>query len=161
MTASRFNVNTICSDNLLKKLQRQIICRSLSSWALAFGLRNACIYWDRVCVLCVCTRACMRVFVRVCVFLCLYMCVYYVCVCMCVKRDKQRRARACDHTEKEYMRERDGMRVIPVWHITPVKPRTHEHWKLPTKLRQLPPFWHGLLAHSSISEKKYYKSTSF
>ena len=40
---------------------------------------------------------------------------------------------------------------LPVWQVVPVIPAGQVHWNLLTWSTQVPPFWHGLLAHSLIS----------
>ena len=43
---------------------------------------------------------------------------------------------------------------LPVWQIVPEYPAGQKHWNLLTWFAQVPPFTHGLLAHSSISVKE-------
>ena len=43
---------------------------------------------------------------------------------------------------------------LPISHLSPEYPPRHEHLNSPTKSKQVPPFRQGLLAHSSISERK-------
>ena len=47
--------------------------------------------------------------------------------------------------------------VLPVSQVLPVKPRTHEQRNLLMRSLHVPPFKHGELQHSSISEIRHVK----